>query len=132
MKVVALVLLGLVIGFDFASRNITPIVETKVEYRYHKPRVSKLTVTAYSLRHKECDNDLKHTALMRKPIPGFTAAISRDNLHLLGKKVYVEGYGVWKVTDVMNERYSNRIDLLMPTKEAEKFNPVTAIVAVVD
>lgn len=126
--------LGIFIGWDFSVRNLIPTIEVPVFINvpiYEYSRVKVMTVSAYSLRKKECDSDLKNTALMRKPIVGRTAAVSRDNLHLLGKEIYVEGKGIWVVTDVMHERWTNRIDLLMTTKKAKKFTPIKLTIAII-
>ena len=76
-----------------------------------------LTLTAYSLTKDQCNEDLENTALMQKPIPGYTAAVSRDLLHLLNRKVYIDGYGVFLINDLMNKRFENRIDILVGNRE---------------
>lgn len=73
------------------------------------PGVYNVRVTAYAKGDK--------TALGTTPIPGKTVAVSRDLLHLLGKRVYVSGYGVFKVEDLMNERFERRIDLFSRSVE---------------
>jgi 3D (Asp-Asp-Asp) domain-containing protein len=41
----------------------------------------------------------------------------------LGKRVYIKGIGVRRVNDLMNGRYTKRIDILMDNlKEAKSFN----------
>ena len=52
---------------------------------------------------------------MESPVPGWTIAVSRDLAGWLGKRVYIEGIGVRRVNDLMNSRYSQRIDILKPT-----------------
>lgn len=79
-----------------------------------------MTVTAYTASRGECNSDPANTATMSKPVPGYTVAVSRDKLHLLGKKIWVEGMGVYEVTDLMNSRFSNRIDILVGSKETAK------------
>lgn len=133
MKSLLILILGLYIGYDFTYRNLCPIEEKIVPViSQPKSKSKEMTVTAYSLDKKQCNNDLENTATMVKPLPGITAAVSRDNLNLLGKKVYIEGHGVRKVTDVMNKRFKNRIDLLMSKKEAKKFGVDKAVVAVIN
>jgi len=86
-----------------------------------EPEYIKVILTAYTLREKECNEDLENTALMMKPIPGYSCAVSVDLKHLLGKKIYVYGYGVWYVNDLMNKRHKKSIDLLVfNVKTAEK------------
>ncbi|MFA7195766.1 MAG: hypothetical protein WC210_08635 [Candidatus Neomarinimicrobiota bacterium] len=78
------------------------------------------TVTAYTNRVKETNHDPEHTATMSKPVPGLTCAVSRDLLHWLGGRIYIEGYGVWQVDDLMNARYERSIDLYMGDVKAAK------------
>ena len=40
---------------------------------------------------------------------------------LLGKRVYVEGMGVWVVEDLMNARINQTVDFCMGKTEAVKF-----------
>jgi 3D (Asp-Asp-Asp) domain-containing protein len=82
--------------------------------------VRKVTVSAYTASADECNEDPENTAIMRKPVPGWTAAVSRDLLEdgwVFGTKVWIDGTGLFEVADVMNQRYSNRIDVLVGTKE---------------
>lgn len=78
------------------------------------------TVTAYTNRTRETNHDPAHTATMSKPIPGLTCAVSRDLIHWLGGRIYIEGYGVWHVEDLMNARYERSIDLYMGDVKAAK------------
>lgn len=73
-----------------------------------------MTITAYTAREEETDSTPEYTALMECPIPGYTVAVSRDLMKYLGWSVYIEGYGVWRVNDLMNPRYEKRIDLCVP------------------
>lgn len=75
-----------------------------------------VTATAYTASKDECDGQPHNTALMTRPTVGSTIAVSRDLSYLLGKKVYVEGHGVRRVEDLMNARFKNRIDVLVPDK----------------
>lgn len=84
------------------------------------------TVTAYTNRVKETNHDPTHTATMSRPIPGLTCAVSRDLIHWLGGRIYIEGYGVWHVEDLMNARYERSIDLYMGNvKVAKEFGRQT-------
>ena len=71
------------------------------------------TLTAYNAEARQTDSTPNQTAIMEKPVPGWTVAVSQDLKNWLGKKVYIEGVGVRKVNDLMNKRYSNRIDVCM-------------------
>jgi 3D (Asp-Asp-Asp) domain-containing protein len=79
--------------------------------------------TAYTARVQECDPTPNVTAIMEKPKAGWTIAVSHDLIYLLGKKVYIKGIGVRRVNDLMNERYTKRIDILMGNlKESKRFD----------
>ena len=77
----------------------------------------KVTVTFYTLSKSECDNTPYVNALGKRPIIGRDVAISRDLIYLLGKYVYIEGFGVRKVADLMNARFKNRVDILVSSKK---------------
>ena len=79
-----------------------------------KPRASTLTVTAYTNRPQET-NKCPKTATMEQAIPGWTVAVSRDLIHWLGGRVYIEGVGVRRVNDLMNARHEKTLDLLVGT-----------------
>lgn len=53
-------------------------------------------------------------------------AISRDLLYLFPKnkpkRVYIEGFGVYEVKDVMNKRFKHRIDILIHPKDSRKIS----------
>lgn len=112
-----------------ARLNLQKVLDSKIKQLFSYENV---TITAYSPRSKETDSTPNTTALMTKPIPGGTCAVSRDLIHLLGKKIYIEGYGVFVVTDVMNKRWEYRIDLCMNTRAAKKFGKQKANVVLLD
>ena len=49
-------------------------------------------------------------------------AISRDLLYLFPKgepkRIYIEGFGVYEVRDVMNKRFHHRVDILIHPKNS--------------
>lgn len=51
-------------------------------------------------------------------------AISRDLLYLFPKgkqkRIYIEGFGVFEVRDVMNRRFSHRVDILIHPKNSKR------------
>ena len=108
---------------QYVNRNVT------IEYQV--PIYSfKVTVTAYTARECETDEDPEHTATMEQPIAGRTCAVSRDLMHWLGGRVYIEGIGVRRVNDLMNERFSKRIDVFYGTvKEAKTLGKQTRTVS---
>ncbi len=92
-----------------ARSNIQPSSVTAIKAR----------VTAYTARIQETDADPGRTAIMEKPVPGWTCAVSRDLAHWLGGRIWIEGVGVRKVNDLMNERFKRRVDILVgKAKEA--------------
>lgn len=82
----------------------------------------RVRVSAYTLSPDETDSDPSEGALPHSPpTPGATAATSRDQLWLLGKKVYVPGKGVWEINDVTDKDQKFTLDLCVDTKaEAKK------------
>lgn len=98
-------------------------------------RVIHAEVTAYTLSISECNEDLDNTAAMLKPRLGMVA-VSRDlfyNGWVFGKKIYVQGLGIFVVGDLMNQRWEKRIDILLPTKEkANQFGKQKLKVALLD
>jgi len=91
---------------------------SRIERSLIKPEQKiTVTLTGYTLTKEECNNDLENTAAMMEPLPGYTCAVSVDLRHLLGKKIYIYGYGVWYVSDLLNKRYSKSVDLLVWEKK---------------
>lgn len=90
-----------------------------------KPKTTKRVIaSAYSPRKRETDGDPHINAAMKKARPG-TIAVSRDLFWdgwTFGKKVYIEGMGVYVISDLMHKRKRKQIDIFMgSTKEAYKF-----------
>ena len=75
----------------------------------------EVDITAYTARKEECDETPWFTAIMEEPVPGWTVAVSHDLKYMLGKRVYIKGFGVRRVNDLMNSRYTKRVDILVPT-----------------
>lgn len=75
--------------------------------------------TAYTASEDETDSDPTITASMTKVRPGIIA-VSRDLFDqgfVFGKKVYIEGLGIYTVMDLMNKKYINRIDVFLGNKK---------------
>ncbi|WP_051822472.1 3D domain-containing protein [Desulfonatronum thiodismutans] len=85
--------------------------------RYREANTHRLRLTAYTARPEETNEDVENTAIMQTPRPGWTVAVSQDLRGWLGKRVYVEGFGVRFVGDLMNPRYSKSIDVLVADVE---------------
>ena len=53
-------------------------------------------------------------------------AVSRDLLYLFPKdkpkRVFIEGYGIYQVRDVMNKRHTHRIDILIHPKDTKRIS----------
>lgn len=99
----------------FIAKEVSSFESSEIYHSY------MVTVTAYSPSSNETDNTPNKTALLQKPVPGWTCAVSRDLMDYLGKRVYIDGLGVRKINDLMNKRYEKRIDLCMGKKEAIEF-----------
>jgi len=69
---------------------------------------------------------------MERPVVGRTVAVSHDLKHLLGKTVYVEGYGVRRVNDLMARRWERRIDVLVGSKEEARQRGVVGPMQIVE
>jgi len=79
-----------------------------------------IRVTGYTACVEECDDDPQITASMRRVRPGKTVAVSRDLYKqgwTFGKRVWIENFGEKEITDLMNERFTKRIDLLVASKK---------------
>ncbi|NDV18095.1 hypothetical protein GO013_01515 [Pseudodesulfovibrio sp. JC047] len=77
--------------------------------------VRTVTVTAYNPTTEQCDADPLIAASMRKVRSG-TIAVSRDLFDqgwVFGRKVRIEGYGIFEINDLMNKRFTQRIDIFM-------------------
>ena len=129
-------LLGLILGcamtytmYHNKPPNLRPYKRNKVHANHRVAKVRKniithVTVTCYQPLSSQCDNDplttsdgskinLKH--LKQNKIRW--CAISKDLLYLFPKdkpkKIWIDGYGIYEVKDVMNKRHKHRVDLLI-------------------
>ncbi|MBI9078563.1 MAG: 3D domain-containing protein [Pseudodesulfovibrio sp.] len=79
------------------------------------PPVRKVVVTAYNPTTSQCDEDPLIAASMRRVRAG-TIAVSRDLFNqgwVFGRKVRIEGLGIFEINDLMNKRFNQRIDIFM-------------------
>lgn len=94
-------------------------------------------VSAYHPKSKgiNSDKDPNRTATMKRPIAGYTLAISNElfDLGWLGKKIYIDGWGIGKATDRMDKSVKGKqIDICAPTlKWAKHFGIKKDILAVI-
>jgi len=73
------------------------------------------TITAYTTAKDETNGDGR-TALLEKPISGWTCAVSRDLMDWLGGTVYIQDVGVRRVNDLMHSRYEKSVDVFCGNK----------------
>ena len=96
-----------------------------------------ITVTAYHPNSRGINSDAhpNKTALMRKPISGYTLAVSTELVELgwLGKKIYIDGWGVGRATDRMGRSIKGkRIDICAPSlKVAKRFGVKKDVLSIV-
>ena len=96
-----------------------------------------VTVTAYHPKSRGINSDAypNRTALMREPISGYTLAVSTELVKLgwLGKKIYIDGWGVGHATDRMGKSVKGkRIDVCSPSlKAAKKFGVRKDVLSIV-
>lgn len=99
----------------------------------HAQTVTHVTLTCYQPVKSQCNNDplttadgskinlhhLKHNRIK-------WCAVSRDLLYLFPKgkpkRVFIEGFGVYQVRDVMNKRHHYRIDILIHPKDTRRIS----------
>ncbi|WP_147819750.1 3D domain-containing protein [Salidesulfovibrio onnuriiensis] len=98
-------------------------------------QVLKVTVTAYNPVAEQCDSDPLIAASMRKVREG-TVAVSRDLFDqgwVFGKKVRIEGLGIFEINDLMNKRFTKRVDVFMWDEgRARRFGKRTIKAALLD
>jgi len=118
--------IGIMVGITMSINNHVKALREEMK----KPVVVQLapiqealiTITAYTARKEECNKDPHRTAIMTKPKVGRTIAVSHDLIHWLGGWVYISGVGIRKVEDLMNERFTMKMDLLVDSvSEATKW-----------
>jgi 3D (Asp-Asp-Asp) domain-containing protein len=81
---------------------------------------ANMMLSAYTNAKNETNEDNTNTAIMENPTVGWSCAVSRDYMHWLGGRVYIKGYGVRYINDLMNERYKKSIDVYVGTKKEAK------------
>lgn len=88
----------------YSSTKKTSVKAPSIKKTINKKKKIKSNISFYYPTGKK-------TYLGEKCIPGKTAGVSKDLKHLMGKKIYIEGFGVRHVTDLTHDRIKNRIDL---------------------
>ncbi len=78
----------------------------------------RVTVTGYNSTKEQTDSTPRITAINTDCREGIVA-VSRDLMErgwTFGSKIWLEGYGVYTIEDVMNSRHRNHVDIWMPGK----------------
>lgn len=96
-----------------------------------KAQVTHVTLTYYQPVKEQCNSQPLITAdgskinlhhLKKGTIKW--CAISRDLLWLFPKgkpkQIYIEGFGIYQVRDVMNKRWKHRVDILIHPKDSRR------------
>jgi len=79
-----------------------------------------VTVTAYNADPAQTDSDPDITASMRHVRPG-TIAVSRDLFDrgwVFGRKVRLEGLGIFEINDLMAARHNHAVDVFIGSNSA--------------
>jgi len=103
--------------------EVTRMVVTDQEYlrrlEAQNHPVATVTVTAYNAEPAQTDADPNIAASMRRVRPG-TIAVSRDLFDkgwVFGRKVRIEGLGIFEVNDLMAARHGKSIDIFMGSNQ---------------
>ncbi len=80
-------------------------------------RIVKVTATAYSPGEEQTDASPWRGALGLRIRPGRTLAVSQDLRDLLGRRVFIKGFGFRVVEDLMHERWSKRADFCVSDRD---------------
>lgn len=100
-----------------AQKIVQPDPKPEKLFKSHDEQHVK--ITAYTPDPKENWHGMSGSAFGTKLTVG-TIAVSRDLYKRgwkEGRKVHVEGFGIFKVNDLMNKRFRNKIDILVMHKK---------------
>ncbi len=123
-------IIGVLVKYTYPP-NKRPHIKSKqhISVRHINYIVSHVSITCYHPIESECDNDplvtsdgshinLEH--LKSGKIKW--CAISQDLLYLFPtnkpKRIWIDGFGLYEVRDVMNKRYKHKVDLLIHPKNS--------------
>lgn len=104
------------------ENELSTLSSTVTDYKDNSHNTIYAKVTAYCpiLGGINSDSNCNKTATMNRPIPGFTAAISRDLLKLgwMHKKIFIYGYGVFFTNDLLAKSIKGpQIDICVGSKK---------------
>ena len=112
--------------------NATLILQTQalqaelveLQAKLDETRVIHATITSYSPNPDQTDEDPFITASMERVQEG-RVAVSRDLFYkgwVFGRRIYIEGKGIFIINDLMHSRKTNQIDIFrFSTTKAEEF-----------
>ena len=96
-----------------------------------KAQITHVTLTYYQPIKEQCNSEPLVTAdgskinlhhLKQGKIKW--CAISRDLLWLFPKnrpkRIYIDGFGIYQVRDIMNKRWNHRVDILIHPKDSKR------------
>ena len=96
-----------------------------------KAQTTHVTLTYYQPVKEQCNSEPLVTAdgskinlhhLKQGKIKW--CAISRDLLWLFpknrSKRIYIDGFGIYQVRDIMNKRWNHRVDILIHPKDSKR------------
>jgi 3D (Asp-Asp-Asp) domain-containing protein len=98
-----------------AARMVVADAEYLRRLEEQSRAVTLVTVTAYNADPAQTDSDPDIAASMRKVRPG-TIAVSRDLFDrgwVFGRKVRLEGLGIFVINDLMAARHDKAIDIFI-------------------
>lgn len=103
-----------------AARMLVTDQEYLLRLERQSSPVSTVTVTAYNADPAQTDSDPDVAASMRHVRPG-TIAVSRDLFDkgwVFGRKVRIEGLGIFEINDLMAVRHDKSIDVFIGSNQA--------------
>lgn len=95
---------------------------------------ARVTVTCYNSEYSQTDSTPFITAFNWRVRPGIIA-VSHDLLergYVPGSKVYIKNFGVFTVGDLMNKRYTDRVDIWIPKDKTPFMRKNVLIVPVME
>ncbi len=120
--------------FDAAERALA-VTQALQHKLLENKQVRTVVVTAYNPVEDQCDADPFVAASMRRVRSG-TVAVSRDLFDqgwVFGKKIRIEGLGIFEINDLMNKRFTHRVDVFMwDEADARAFGHKEARAALLD
>ena len=106
-----------------------------------KAQITHVTLTYYQPVKEQCNSEplitadgskinlhhLKHGKIK-------WCAISRDLLWLFPKdkpkRIYIDGFGIYQVRDIMNKRWHHRVDILIHPKDSKRISIINVKVKI--